>query len=58
MSHTIRNLITRFRHKGPRDQLEICQMCGLMIVNDSLFPFAIHTGTEKEPHRPYAARKA
>jgi len=58
MAYTLTNLITRFRHKGLKSELEICQLCGLMIVNDSLFPFGFCTGTSKQPHGPHAAVKA
>ena len=58
MSYHFANLITRVKHKGPKEQLEICQMCGLMVVNDLPFPFAFCQGTEKNPHRPFACRKA
>jgi len=58
MSHTIRNFIGKLRHKGPKSQLEICQMCGRLVINELPFPFALCQGTEKDPHRPFACRKA
>jgi len=58
MAYFLTNAITKFKHKGPKGQLEKCQYCGLIVVNDSLFPFAMCTGPEKEPHPPIACLKA
>jgi hypothetical protein len=48
----------RRRHKGPPSQIEQCQHCGRLVINDSLFPFAMCTGTEDDHHGPSACRKA
>ena len=57
MAYFLRNARTKLKHKGPKGELEMCQYCGLVIVNDSLFPFAMCTGLESDPHKPVAARK-
>lgn len=58
MSYFLTNAITKFRHKGRKDELEICQYCGLMIINATPFPFGMCTGTSNNPHKPVTSRKA
>jgi len=57
MGYFLKNAITRLRHAGPKSQLERCQHCDLVLVNDTNFPFGMCTGTEKKPHKPIASRK-
>ena len=57
MAYFLKNAFTKLKHKGPKGQLERCQYCGLVNVNNTLFPWQFCTGTEKQPHTPVACLK-
>ena len=60
MAYFLRNALTKLRHKrrqAPFAQLERCRYCGLVSVNDTLFPFGMCTGPPDNPHKPVASHK-
>ncbi len=57
MDYFLTNALTRLRHRGPKEQLEQCRYCNLIVVNDTAFPFEMCVGTEKKPHKPVATGK-